>query len=147
MDKEVHTYKHTHTHTHTYHIHKYNGILFSIKKKWNGAMCSNMDGPKDYQTKWSRLEKERQISYRLYAESKIWNKLTYLQNRHTDIENRLVVSKEEESWGVMNWEFEINRSKLWYIGNKNKILSYHGYSKQDATIQHRELHSVSCNKP
>ena len=90
-------------------------------------MCSNMDGPNDYQTKWSRLERERQISYHLYAESKIWNKLTYLQNRnrHTDIEKRIVVAKEEESCRVMNLEFDINRCKLWYIEKiNNKIPSY-----------------------
>ena len=33
------------------------------------------------------------IQYHLYVESKIWYKLTYLQNR--DIENRLMVAKEE----------------------------------------------------
>ena len=29
----------------------YNGIL-AIKKEWNNAICSNMDGPRDYHTKW-----------------------------------------------------------------------------------------------
>ena len=28
----------------------YNGILFS-HKKWNNAICNNMDGPRDYHTK------------------------------------------------------------------------------------------------
>ena len=35
-----------------------NGILFSDKKEWNNAICSNMDGPRDYPTKWSKSEKE-----------------------------------------------------------------------------------------
>ena len=50
---------HTHTHTHT---HTYNGILLSHKKEWNNAICSNMDGPRDYHTKWSKPDRERQIS-------------------------------------------------------------------------------------
>ena len=33
----------THTHTH-------NGVLLSHKKEWNNAICSNMNGPRDYHT-------------------------------------------------------------------------------------------------
>ena len=28
----------------------------AIKKEWNDAICSNMDGPKEYHPKWSKLE-------------------------------------------------------------------------------------------
>ena len=31
-------------------VNKYDGILLS-QKKWNNAICSNMDGPIDYHTK------------------------------------------------------------------------------------------------
>ena len=34
-------------------VHVYNGILLSRKKEWNNAICSNMDGPRDYRIKWS----------------------------------------------------------------------------------------------
>ena len=44
-------------------VHRYNGILLSHKKEWNNAICSNMDGPIDYHTKWSNSNRERQISY------------------------------------------------------------------------------------
>ena len=60
---EINTHTHTHTHTH-------NGILFSHKEEWNTAICSNMDGPKDYHTKWSKSERERQISYDIIY---MWN--------------------------------------------------------------------------
>ena len=43
-------------------IYKYNGML-AIKKEWNNAICSNMDGPRDYHTKWSKSDRERQISW------------------------------------------------------------------------------------
>ena len=59
-------------------------------------------------------------------ESKILHKGTYLQNKNklTDIENRLVVAKGE-GWGGKDWEFEISRCKLFYIGwINNKVLLY-----------------------
>ena len=43
-------------------VYTYNGILFSHKKEWNNAICNNMDGPRDYHTKWSKSDRERQIS-------------------------------------------------------------------------------------
>ena len=44
-------------------VHIYNGILLSHKKEWNSAICSNLDRPVDYYTKWSKSERERQIQY------------------------------------------------------------------------------------
>ena len=31
----------------------------AIKKEWNNAMCSNMDGPRDYHTKRSKSERDK----------------------------------------------------------------------------------------
>ena len=72
------------------------------KKEWNNAICSHLDRPRDYHTKWSKSERVRQIlGYHLYVESKIWYKWTYLQkrNRLTDIENKLMVTKGEGEGG------------------------------------------------
>ena len=33
----------------------------TIKKEWNNAICSNMDGPRDYHTKWSKSDRERHM--------------------------------------------------------------------------------------
>ena len=82
-------------------VHIYNGILLSDKKEWNNAICSNMDGPRDYHMKWSKSDRERQISHDV---TYIWNlknkkyKWTYLQNRNrlTDIEYKLMVTKVRE---------------------------------------------------
>ena len=41
-------------------VHTSNGILLSHKKEWNNAIYSNMDGPRDYHTRWSKSDKERQ---------------------------------------------------------------------------------------
>ena len=35
----------------------------AIKKEWNNAICSNMHGPRNYHTKWSKSDRERQICY------------------------------------------------------------------------------------
>ena len=36
---------------------------YSAIKEWNNAICSNMDGPRDYHTKWSKSEREKQIPH------------------------------------------------------------------------------------
>ena len=91
-------------------VHIYNGILLSHKKEWNNAICRNMDATRDYHTKWSKPDRERQI----YDITYMWNlrkgyKWTYLQNRNrlTDIENKFMVTKgdgggERDKLGVWN---------------------------------------------
>ena len=39
------------------------GILLSFKKELNNTIYSNMDATRNYHTKWSKSEKERQIPY------------------------------------------------------------------------------------
>ena len=29
-------------------VYIYNGVLLNHKKEWNSAICSNMDGPREY---------------------------------------------------------------------------------------------------
>ena len=55
-------------------IYLYNGTLLSHKKERNNAICSNMDGSRDYNTKWRKSYRERQIQYDL---SDIRNLKTY----------------------------------------------------------------------
>ena len=59
----------------------------AIKKEWNNAFCSNMDGPRDYRTKWSKSERERQIPY---------DDITYMWNLKYDI-NELIYETETDS--------------------------------------------------
>ena len=51
-------------------VHMYNGILLSHKKEWNNAICSTMDGFREYHTKWTMSDRERQISYDI---TYVWN--------------------------------------------------------------------------
>ena len=55
------------------------GYYSAIKNGWNNTICSNMDGPGDCHTKWSKSETERQISY---GSTYIWN-LKYDTNELT----------------------------------------------------------------
>ena len=75
----------------------------AIKKEWNNAICSNMDGPRDCHTEWSKSHREREISYdTAYMRNlkKKWYECTYLQNRNrlTDFENKLMATSRE-GWG------------------------------------------------
>ena len=72
-------YTHTHTHTH-------NGTLLSHKKEWNNAICSIMNATRDYHTKWSKSERERQIPYDV---AYMWN-LKYDTNE--------LIYKTETGW-------------------------------------------------
>ena len=41
-------------------VHTYSGMLAT--KKWNNAICSNMNEPGDHHTKWSKSGRKRQVS-------------------------------------------------------------------------------------
>ena len=69
-------------------VHICNGILLSHKKEQNNAICSNMDGPRDCHTEWSKSDRERQISYNSAYR---WN----LKKKGT---NELIYKTEIESW-------------------------------------------------
>ena len=52
-----------------YTIYIYDEILLSHKIEWNIAICSYMDGPEEYHTKWSK-SKTNIIWDHLHVESK-----------------------------------------------------------------------------
>ena len=43
-------------------VHIHNRMLLSHKRELSNAICSNIDGPRDCHTEWSKSDKERQIS-------------------------------------------------------------------------------------
>ena len=81
-------------------IHIDNGV-FVIKKK-NIAICSNMDGPREYHTKWSKSDRERQIYDIIY----MWNlknntnELIYKTETDSQTENKVMVTKRERGGGI-----------------------------------------------
>ena len=48
----------------------YTTEYYSVTKKWNNAIFSNMDGSRDYHSKWQKAERERQIPYDI---TYVWN--------------------------------------------------------------------------
>ena len=78
------------------------------------------DGPRDCHTKWSKSDRERQLSYDIAYmwNLKKWYKRTYLQdrNRVTDVENKLMVTKRErggrDTLGDWDWHVHTTIYKL-----------------------------------
>ena len=60
----------------------------AIQKEWNNAICNNMDATRDFLTKWSKSDRERQKSY----------DIAYVGNRteKSDV-NELVYNTETDS--------------------------------------------------
>ena len=99
-------------------VHIHNGILLLLKKKHNWVSSNEVDEPRVYYTKWSKSEREKQISHiNVY----IWNLekwywWTYLQgrNRDIDVENGFVDTVGEGEGGT-NWESSIDTYTLPYL--------------------------------
>ena len=54
----------------------------AIKKEWNFAICSNMDGLVRHYAKWNNSDREKQILYDItYVESKKYNKLVNITKK------------------------------------------------------------------
>ena len=94
-------YTHTHTHTHT---HTETGILLSHKKERNNAICNNMNGPRDYHSKWSESDRTNIIWYHLYVESKKKNT------------NELV--RGNTDWNHPPWPGKIVATCMSYLNNR-----------------------------
>ena len=98
----------------------------AIKKNEIMSFVATMARLRDSHTKWSESERERQMLYITYKWNlkydidELWNR-----NRHTDIENKLVVVKGKR-WGrAMDWVFGVSRYKLLCIEwINNKVLFY-----------------------
>ena len=74
----------------------------SHRNEWNNGIWRNVNAIRDYHTKWSKSEKERQIPYGItYMWQQKLHKRSYLwkRNRLTGIVKRLVVAKGEGEWG------------------------------------------------
>ena len=77
-----------------YILNIYNEYYSAIKRT-NNVICSNMDGPGDCHTKWSKSEKAKYHMIWLICGIQKQYKRTYLENRNTvtDVENKLVVTR------------------------------------------------------
>ena len=117
-------------------VHVHSGIVLSDQKGWN-ATRSHTDGPRNYHTKWSKSERERQTCCHLHVVSNIQHRWTYLRNRNqlTHVEHRVVVAKVEGREGLKVWDQQI------------QTIICRMDTKQGPNVLHRQPHSVSCDRP
>ena len=76
-------------------------VLLSHEKEWNNAICSNMDGPRDYHTKWSKSHRKRQISYDITSRGNV-KTATHELNCKTEQSHTFrkhTMDAERERWG------------------------------------------------
>ena len=60
-----------------------NGISLSHEKEWNNDICSNMDGLRDYHTKWNKLQKGKHYILLIFGILKDANELICRTNSPT----------------------------------------------------------------
>ena len=78
------------------------------KKEWNNIICSNLDGPRDYNTKWSKSERERQMPYDFTYIWNLKNKVEYrkrLYYKNTKKKKKTTKKPEKDS--------QIQRTNRW----------------------------------
>ena len=68
-------------------VYMHNGILLSHHKEGNNAICSNIDRPGNYHTKWSKPDRETQISY----------DISYMQKLRKNDINELISKTETDT--------------------------------------------------
>ena len=79
--------------------HIYNGILLSHKKKRNGVVCSEVDGPRVCHTQGSKSEREKQIPY---ANTFIWNLKKKGSEEHKG-RTGIKMQTERMDWSTWGW--------------------------------------------
>ena len=105
----------------------YSGILLGHKKEWDTAICSNVDGPRDYHTV-SELRQTNVIWYHLYVESKkkrnSTNELIYkteTPHRHRRQRKQIYDYQRGKGGGRVNYECEISINILYTIDKQEGL--------------------------
>ena len=96
-----------------WYIYLYNRILFGHKKERKYVICSNMDGHRDYYTKWSKLEKKQIPSDITY----IWNlkhdtkELMYRAEKTHRYTEQTCDCQGSGEWGRKDGKFGVSRCR------------------------------------
>ena len=101
-------------------VHIYNGILLSHKKEFIWVSSNEVDEPRNYNTEWSKSEREKQMSYtNVYIwnlEGWYWQICSQSSNGDADIENTLMDKGwGEEGEGQINGESSMDAYTLTYV--------------------------------
>ena len=79
------------------------GILFSPKEEGNNAICSNMDGTRDYHTKWSKPERKRQTPY----------DITYMWKLKCDANEVIYKQTQTHRYREQAYSYQKGRGEEW----------------------------------
>ena len=99
-------------------VHIYSGLLLSHNKEGNSAICSNIDGPRNYHAQW----KKNIIWHNLFMKSKK-KKDTNELSCWIEIDfEKFMVNKGNrwggESDGLGVWDWQYAHWGIWMIGQK-----------------------------
>ena len=74
--------------------------ITSHKKEWNSAICSNIDGPREYDAYWNKSEKDKYYMILLVLESKKeYKQMQIAKQKHTHRYGKLVGYQRREGKG------------------------------------------------
>ena len=100
-------YTHTHIHTNTRR-----GILLSHKKEWNSAICSNVDGPREYYPIEIRQKDKNYMISLMWNIKNNTNECIYKTETGSQVEKtNLWLPKGRVKRGRTNYGYGINRCK------------------------------------
>ena len=77
-------------------VHIYNRILLSYKRRWNTAICDNMDGSWESHAKKNKSNKKSQEPYDFTHICDIKQKAT--NKKLIDTDNSMAVTRGKEGW-------------------------------------------------
>ena len=110
-----------------YSIDIYNGLFVSHKKEQNNAICSNVDGPRDYHIREaSQTQKDKYHMISLICGIKNMTQMNlFIKQKQTHREQTCDCQRGGRGEVRMDWKFGISRQKLLCIGwINNKALLY-----------------------
>ena len=85
----------------------------ATKKEWNNAICRDTDGPRYYDPKWSKSDKDKcHINYMWNPKKKKNDTTELIYKTDPDIESNLMITNGERSGEGINWEFGISKYTL-----------------------------------
>ena len=101
-------------------VHTHNGKLLNHKREGNNAICTNMDGPRNFHTKWRKSEKDK-----YHMISHMWNLMKMIRKNFLTIQKQ-THRFQNQFYGYHRWnhcgEERIGRMVVTYIHYNRKEL-------------------------
>ena len=110
----------------------------ATKREWNKVICSNMDGPRDCHTEWSKSEKDKyhMISLTCGIKKRGANELIY----KTEVENKLMITRGKagrDKFGDWDWHIYITIYKIRGFSNESTLCT-----PTDCSLPGSSIHRV-----